>query len=250
LDKLRKKSAELDGLIAATKRRNERLRAAIRYVEAAPAEMRRHQGVAHDVVRQAERLVRTVRRAQSATLCEQLRHAYAALHHARRSRVACEQQRERELETREALGEAGRALERALVHVYGWEENMGCIMGELGGELAALRVSSMALARGEDVTAAEDHIARVRQWDSVAYSLWGLGPLGERVTVLRLALGLCTQPLPTNTCPDTRNDPYCSMRDVKLSVSRGAIRKYQESRAAARDARDHVIHLPKPTEGP
>jgi len=69
-------------------------------------------------------------------------------------------------------GEA--ALCDALGRVRGLEDRLGELVGELRAELAALRASSAALARRENVDAAEDAAARSRRRAMlIAYGGWG-----------------------------------------------------------------------------
>ena len=64
------------------------------------------------------------------------------------------------------------ALENAVVHVHQLEQSLTRVVAEMQGELRALQGSSIALARGENVEAAEERVAQAR-------ILAGLPPYGE-----------------------------------------------------------------------
>ena len=71
-----------------------------------------------------------------------------------------------------AAGE--KALGDALGRVRMLEDRLGEIVGQLRGELAALRASSQALAQREPVDAAEDFAARLRRRAAlIPYGEWG-----------------------------------------------------------------------------
>ena len=50
----------------------------------------------------------------------------------------------------------------ALWRVQSFERSLGRRMGDMRAEISALRASTAALARGDNVDAAEEHAARVR----------------------------------------------------------------------------------------
>ena len=66
------------------------------------------------------------------------------------------------------------ALENAVVHVRQLEQSLTSVVAEIQGELRALCGSSIALARGESVEAAEERVAYGRlQAGLPPYGLWG-----------------------------------------------------------------------------
>ena len=169
-------TAELDQLIAQEREVVQKLKGALAYAEAAPMEMRRHKGMAHDVVRQGERLLDVVHRMRVPTLRDEL--ALTRRHQIMARRVLEDPERwqgdgGRKMALRE-LRDGGAALEKAVEHVHLLLSHLGSVVGELRGELAALRSSSAALADSKDVDAAEEWAGRVRRaWGLAAYGEWG-----------------------------------------------------------------------------
>ena len=66
------------------------------------------------------------------------------------------------------------AVENAAVHVRQLNQSLTSVVAEIQGELRALRGSSIALARGESVEAAEERVAQARILAGLpAYGEWG-----------------------------------------------------------------------------
>ena len=172
---------ELRDLIAQKKAELEKLEELVKYAGAAPVEMRRHQQMAHDVCRQGERLVHHVRTGGIPQLRGEVCAAHA--HYGRAAQKLCDRgfddpHGDYHLGIADVFCDirAGeKALAGALARVRMLEDRLGCLVGELRGELAALRASSQALAQGENVDAAEEFAARARRQANLrAYGEWGL----------------------------------------------------------------------------
>ena len=160
-----------------------RLQAALKYVQAAPAEMRRHTGMAHEAAQHGDRLVSLL--ARSAVRVPMLRGQLdAALTHQVRAMRALEEQALQEPDGQQHQGghaalrelKAGSAaLEKAVLHVRELEQGLIRVVGDMQGELTALRASSQALARSGNVDAAEEFAARARRAFALdAYGEWGM----------------------------------------------------------------------------
>jgi len=158
-----------------------RLQAALKYVQAAPAEMCRHRDMAHEAAQHGDRLVSLLARTPTTMLRGQLD---AALTHQVRAMRALEEQALQEPDGQQHQGghaalrelKAGSAaLEKAVLRVRELEQGLIRVVGDMQGELTALRASSQALARSGNVDAAEEFAARARRAFALdAYGEWGM----------------------------------------------------------------------------
>ena len=167
---------ELRDLIAQKKAELEKLEELVKYAGAAPVEMRRHQQMAHDVCRHGERLVCLSSKLSVPRLLRHLEEAHDR--HGFAEHVLSDPSVWQDECGRQAVQRAVRAgwdsVADALVHVRLYESELGRILGEMRGELAALRASSRALADSANVNAAEEFAARVRRAHGLlAYGEWG-----------------------------------------------------------------------------
>ena len=162
---------------AAGEELREKLEEALRYVEAAPTEMRRHQKMAHEVCRYGENLVSVISSAGIPVLTREMSAAQTQLVRARHMLENLHCSEDVELWRAAAMRElrvGGTAVDAALVRVRLLERSVEQLVGELGGEIAALHASSGALAHGRNVNAAEEFAARARRLlGRSAYGEWG-----------------------------------------------------------------------------
>ena len=173
---------ELRELISRKKAELEKLEELVKYAAAAPVEMRRHQQMAHEVGRHGERLVCLSAKLSVPTLLRHLekahdRHGFAE--HVLNDPCVWQDECGRQAVQR-AVRAGWDSVADALLHVRVHECVLGRVLGELRGELTALRASSEALAQSQNVNAAEEFAARVRRAHGLlAYGEWGASSMDQ-----------------------------------------------------------------------